>query len=150
MSVKLFIASVLFFTLQVSFARKKEVVQARPGQVFTDEQLIQAVQSRRSVFFVEAGELVVEKILPVDKKGLPHQKWLAKLSDGNSVQIVYNSKKGERIPIKVGDKFQVGGQFLWTARGGILHWLHDDPEGKRPSGYVYLKGVVYGDWNSEE
>lgn len=121
-----------------------------PGEIKDDTQLIEAYRARKNVFYVEAGDLVVTKLLPDDTSGLPHQKWQAKMSNGDTVAIVYNSDMGDRVPVKVGDRFGVGGQFIWTGNTGLVHWVHDDPRKIRPDGYVYLNGVVYGDTDKED
>ncbi len=122
---------------------------ATPGEVHDDKSVISAINSRRNAYYVQAGNLVVSKILPTDTKGLPHEKWMATLSDGSSVMIVYNLEMGEEVRLKVGDVFSVGGQFIWTKKGGLIHWTHDDPRKTRPDGYVYFNGVVYGDTNGD-
>lgn len=118
---------------------------AFPGSVATDDQLVNAINSRKNAYYLEAANLTVTEILPDDTKGSPHQKWEAKLSDGHIVMIVYNSDMGRRVPIKPGDVFSVGGEYIYTRGGGLVHWVHSDPRHKRPDGYVYLDGIVYGD-----
>jgi hypothetical protein len=127
----------------LSHAGKLPVV-GHPGEVQDDIQIVQAVSSRQSQFYVEGAELVVTNILPDDTDGLPHQKWEARLSDGSNVLVVYNSNMGDRVPVEIGAKFSVGGQFIWTADGGLVHWVHSDPKKKRPDGYVIFNGIVYG------
>lgn len=123
-----------------------------PGKVADDSALIAAVRSHQRVFYVEAGNLTVTRLLPDDTSGNTHEKWEAQLSDGETVTIIFNTDAdiGPRVPIQVGDKFGVGGQYIPTGRTGILHWLHDDPRHVRPDGYVYLNGVVYGDMDHED
>ena len=133
----------LVFSSSFVFAEKMPVI-AHPGEVQNDIQIVEAVSSRQSQFYVEGAELVVTNILPDDVDGLPHQKWEASLSDGSTVMIVYNSNMGERIPVEIGKIFSVGGQFIWTAQGGLVHWVHADPKHKRPDGYVIFDSVVYG------
>lgn len=116
-----------------------------PGEIQNDNDLVAAVNSRREVFYVEAGNITVSKLLPDDNSGLRHQKWQAKLSNGSVVDIIYNADMGDRVPVRVGDKFGVGGQFIWTRGGGLVHWVHGDPSHRRPDGYVYYNGTVYGD-----
>ncbi len=131
--------------LSSSFAHAENMqVIAHPGEVKNDIQIVNAVSSRQSQFYVEGGQLVVTSVLPDDVTGLPHQKWEASLSDGSTVMIVYNSNMGEHIPVELGKTFSVGGQFIWTAQGGLVHWVHADPKHKRPDGYVMFDGVVYG------
>ncbi len=120
----------------------------QPGQVQNDQALVQAVRARRNVFYVQGANLTVRKVLPDDTSGLPHQKWIAQLTDGSTIQVVYNSDMGNRVPMKEGDTFGVGGQFLWLRTQGLIHWLHEDPRHNRPDGYIYFNGVVYGETNS--
>lgn len=121
-----------------------------PGKVTDDSALVAAFQSHKRVSYLEAGNMVVTQLLPDDTKGLPHQKWQAKLSDGNTITVIYNTDLGDRVPVRVGDTFGVGGQYIPTGHTGIIHWLHDDPKHLRPDGYVYFNGVVYGDSDHED
>jgi hypothetical protein len=109
-----------------------------------DADLVRAVNDRRNVNFVQAGNVVVSKILPDDTTGLPHQKWYIKLSNGKQVIAIYNSDMGKRIPMKVGTVMALGGEFKMTNIGPLIHWLHFDPRGSRPDGYVIVDGVLYG------
>ncbi|AFY00753.1 DUF3465 domain-containing protein [Bdellovibrio bacteriovorus] len=109
----------------------------------SDSDLVRAVNDRRREDFVEGGSLTVVKILPDDSSGLEHQKWVVRLSNGELMQAVYNLDMCPRVPLKVGDVIAMGGQFIWTNKGGLLHWLHHDPRGRRPDGYVYVNGQYY-------
>lgn len=129
------------FTASISFAGDYDHVD----QIQDDLALVQALKNQRRAYFVQAGNLEVTRILEDDDHGIRHQKWVAKTSKGQSVTIIYNSDLGVRVPVKVGAKFAVGGEFIWTKTGGILHWVHEDKRDKRPDGYVYLDGVIYGD-----
>jgi hypothetical protein len=108
-----------------------------------DSQIVAAAQSHRRVDYVEGSGLVVIRLLPDDTSGLQHQKWVVRLSDGEEMQAVYNSDMCERVPIKVGDVISMGGMFLYTEIGPMLHWLHFDPKGNRPDGYVEVNGKAY-------
>ena len=106
---------VLLFFVQIStLFVNAQPIQDHPGQIQTDDQLVNAVRSRQNQYYVEAGNLVATKMLKFDNSGRPHQKWEAKLSDGSKVTIVYNADMGKKVPLKEGDKFSVGGQFIWT------------------------------------
>lgn len=140
-----------FFGITVSFCVSAlAVAPDHPGQIQDDSALVAAMNSHQNVFYVEGNNLVVTKILPDDTTGLPHQKWQARLSNGSTITVVYNSDMGVRVPIQVGEKFGVGGQYIQTGNGGLIHWLHDDPRHNRPDGYVYLNGVIYGDTDHED
>lgn len=108
-----------------------------------DSELVDAVRARRFQNFVEGGSLTVVKLMADDNTGLEHQKWVVRLSNGETMQAVYNLDMCPRVPLKVGDVIAMGGQFIWTNQGGLLHWLHHDPRGNRPDGYVYVNGNYY-------
>ncbi|WP_374078674.1 DUF3465 domain-containing protein [Bdellovibrio bacteriovorus] len=108
-----------------------------------DSDIVRAVNDQRRVNFVEGGGMVVTKVLPDDNNGLKHQKWVVRLSNGKTMQAVYNSDMCPRVPVKVGDVIAMGGMFLWTNTGALLHWLHHDPRGNRPDGYVFVNGKYY-------
>jgi hypothetical protein len=108
-----------------------------------DQAIVKAVENRRRVDFVEGGGMVVVKLLPDDNNGLQHQKWVVRLSNGATMQAVYNTDMCDRVPLKVGDVVAMGGQFVWTNQGALLHWLHFDPRNNRPDGYVSVNGKDY-------
>lgn len=108
-----------------------------------DSQLVQAMENKRRVNFVEGSNMTVVKILPDDNSGLTHQKWIVKLSNGKLLQAVYNTDMCPHVPLQVGDVVAMGGMFLWTGQGGLIHWLHHDPRGTRPDGYVMVNGTYY-------
>ncbi len=133
------------FTFSASFSYSYQTQQPRPGQITDDADLVRAARAQKRQHYIEAGNLVVTKILPDDRQGLKHQKWEARLSNGQKIQVVYNSDMGARVPVEVGDQFGVGGEFVWGRQNvGIMHWLHEDRKDRRPDGYVYHEGQVYG------
>lgn len=113
------------------------------GGAGQDADLVEAVENKRRVDFVSGSGMLVVKVLPDDTNGSEHQKWVVQLSNGKYLQAVYNSDMCPRVPLKKGDIIDMGGQFIWTPGGGLLHWLHHDPRGNRPDGYVTLNGTVY-------
>lgn len=108
-----------------------------------DSEIVRAVVNRRRVDFVEGRGMVVIRTLADDTNGLRHQKWVVQLSNGSSMMAVYNLDMCERVALKVGDHVAMGGQFVWTNQGALLHWLHYDPRKTRPDGYVEVNGKVY-------
>lgn len=121
--------------------RQENVVNSNPNA--SDSQIVQAVNNQRRVNFVEGSGMVVVKVLPDDTSGLQHQKWMVRLSNGKLLQAVYNSDMCPRVPVREGDVVAMGGMFIWTNQGGLIHWLHHDPRGNRPDGYVMLNGKYY-------
>lgn len=150
--MKVFAKVFTSIVLTILFASTSNAAKQQPSQTVdssavnesaSDSDIIRAVNDQRRVDFVEGGSMVVTKILPDDNSGLKHQKWVVRLSNGKQMQAVYNLDMCPRVQIKVGDKIAMGGQFIWTGGGGLLHWLHHDPRGNRPDGYVYANGRYY-------
>lgn len=145
--------SLLFSASDVAFAKRKSSREVQPvsapveisavDETASDADIVRAVEDRRRVDFVEGGSMEVVKVLPDDRNGAAHQKWVVRLSNGKTMNAVYNSDMCPRVPVKVGDIVAMGGQFLWTNSGPLLHWLHGDPRSRRSDGYVYLKGTYY-------
>jgi hypothetical protein len=109
----------------------------------SDAQLVKAVQSQKRTHFVRGGGLTVVKILPDDRQGSPHQLFLVKTSSNQIIKIVSNLDLCEKVPVVVGSIISAGGEFIWTDRGGLLHWTHHDPRGRRPHGFIEFNGKVY-------
>jgi hypothetical protein len=110
-----------------------------------DSDLIRAVRDQRNVYFIEAKGVTVVRLLSDDVSGeRHHQRWFIRLSSGRTVFCAYNIDLAENIPLKTNDVINVGGEFIWSQKGPVLHWLHVDPKQRRPAGYVDLKGIRYG------
>jgi hypothetical protein len=116
-----------------------------PVEVKDDSDLVRAVNDRKNVFFVQAGQVQVIQILPDDNKGLKHQRWYVQLSNGSKVFAVYNTDVTARVPLQVGQVMSLGGEFKWTQDGALIHWLHEDPKNRRPDGYVEINGKKFGE-----
>lgn len=123
--------------------RNNDQVYAEPAADAKDGDIIRAMNGHKNVNFVEGAGMVVTRLLPDDNSGLKHQKWMVRLSDGREMEAVYNSDMCPRVPVKVGDVVSMGGMFLWLGHNGMIHWLHHDPRGNRPDGYVELNGTFY-------
>lgn len=115
----------------------------RASQGADDEDLARAVSAQKRRHFIQASNLKVLQVLPEDTEGRRHQKFYVRLSNGQRVLAVYNIEMCPRIPLRAGDTVSMGGEFLWTRNGGLIHWLHYDPKGHRPHGYVEHNGEIY-------
>lgn len=141
----LLVALTFSFSLSASISFSDTQLLPRPGQITDDAELVKANRTKKPQNYLEAGNITVTKLLKDDNSGLRHQKWEAALSNGATIQVVYNSDMGNRVPVKVGDRFGLGGQFVWGRQNmGLMHWLHEDRKDRRPDGYVYHNGIVYG------
>lgn len=92
---------------------------------------------------VRCQGLVVYK-LPDDLEGIRHQRFLIRLSSGQTVLIVHNIDLSKRVAkLRVGDKVRVRGEYIWNEKGGLIHKTHRDPGGEDPSGWIKHEGWIY-------
>jgi hypothetical protein len=126
-----------------AFSAQLPTCKDRNGNALTGsvEQLKQVMNSRanRPQILVNG---IIEKILIEDVVGNPHQKYILNVS-GYKLQIVSNLEFG-RIPVALGSKIQVCGEYLRVG-AGMVHWTHFDPHGGHPDGFSILDGKLYGD-----
>ena len=83
------------------------------------------------------GEGTVVEVLPDDRDGSRHQRFILKLGSGRTLLIAHNIDLASRIPaLKVVDRVIFRGVYEWNPEGGVIHWTHDDPSGRRSTGWV--------------
>lgn len=135
--------SLVVLTLNSAFSANLPECKDRRGNTLNGsiEQLKQVMNSNANRPQVLAIG-VVEKMLPEDKSGSPHQKYILN-AFGYKLQIVSNLEFG-RIPVSVGSNVQVCGEYLRVGPG-MIHWTHFDPHGGHPDGFSILNGKLYGD-----
>lgn len=95
-----------------------------------------------------AGEWItvegtVKRSLPDDNEGSRHQRFILTLADGKTLLVAHNIDLAKRVPLKKGDTVTLHGRYETNARGGVLHWTHHDPDGRRSGGWVELNGERY-------
>jgi hypothetical protein len=84
---------------------------------------------------------VVARLLKDDRQGTRHQRFLVQVDDGTTVLIAHNLELAPRVaPLAVGDAVAFRGEYMWNAKGGVVHWTHDDPDGRHPGGWVEAAG----------
>lgn len=116
--------------------------QTTPAPRSDDAAVAEAFRAQRSDIMVElAGQ--VSRLLKDDLKGSRHQRFILRLANGHSVLISHNIDLAPRIPLKKGDAVSVRGQYEWNDKGGVVHWTHHDPRGKREGGWVRHEGEMY-------
>lgn len=107
-----------------------------------DQQVLDAqAQHLRRVEVTLEGP--VFKMLRDDTKGLPHERWLMKLSNGTTVLIAHDTKLAPRLPLSNGDVVKIHGEYIWNEKGGVIHWTHHDPQGRHEPGWIDFKGQRY-------
>ena len=105
--------------------------------------IVELYESRASKQVVEASGTVVH-ILPDDNDGSRHQRFLVDLAGGHTLLISHNIDLAPRVPgLRKGDVIEFRGQYEWNDKGGVIHWTHHDPGGRRPGGWLRLRGETY-------
>jgi archaellum component FlaF (FlaF/FlaG flagellin family) len=105
--------------------------------------LDEAYKTKQSNIQVKGhGEVI--RVLNDDNQGSRHQKFVLKLSSGNTILIAHNIDLAPRVNfISKGDMVYFYGEFEWNKKGGVVHWTHRDPNRHHINGWLKHKGIVY-------
>jgi Protein of unknown function (DUF3465) len=114
-----------------------------PATVASDRTIEDLHRARQSGVVVE-GSGVVVKLLPDDLTGAKHQRFLLRLESGLSLLVSHNIDLADRVSdLAVGAEVAFRGQYEWNDKGGVVHWTHHDPGGRRPGGWLRTDGRTY-------
>jgi len=73
-----------------------------------------------------------------------HEQFIVKLTSAQlTVEVEHNISIGTRVPVQVGDRVIVHGEYIWNAQGGLIHFTHHDPQAKHEGGYIIDNGKTY-------
>ncbi len=101
-----------------------------------------AYEAGQSGVMVEATGRI-KKVLPDDRDGDRHQKFILDIDRRHTVLVSHNIDLAPRAPVREGDTVSVFGQYEWSEPGGVLHWTHRDPQGRRRGGWIRRNGITY-------
>ena len=91
-----------------------------------------------------SGQGVVTRILPDDNSGSRHQKFIIRLSTGQTLLVAHNIDLAPRISsLREGDTVRFYGEYEWNEKGGVIHWTHQDPDGSHVAGWLQHQGRHY-------
>jgi hypothetical protein len=93
-------------------------------------------------FWVTLDATVI-KTLKDDNKGSRHQRFLIKPDNKITLLVAHNIDLAKHVPIKKGDRITLRGRYEWNNKGGVVHWTHHDPRGKKTGGWIKFAGVTY-------
>ena len=99
-------------------------------------------QQRLSGIAVEVSGRV-ERLFPDDQEGSHHQRFILRLPAGRTILIAHNIDLAPRVPVSPDDAITVRGEYEYNEKGGVIHWTHRDPEGKRPGGWIWFHDREY-------
>ena len=116
---------------------------AAASPVVDDPTIARAIADHAHEVTVDAAG-VVSRVLPDDREGERHQRFIVRLPSGTTVLIAHNIDIAPRIEgLRAGAPIAFEGEYVWNAQGGVVHWTHHDPSGRHQSGFVKYNGRLY-------
>ncbi|MDH3743535.1 MAG: DUF3465 domain-containing protein [Acidobacteriota bacterium] len=112
------------------------------GESLEPGKIDKAFRHRLSAVMVEVAG-TVDRTLPDDNDGSRHQRFILRLPSDLTVLVAHNIDLAPRMPLEIGDRVALRGQYEWNERGGVVHWTHHDPENRRPGGWIRHRGREY-------
>ncbi|QOY53403.1 DUF3465 domain-containing protein [Candidatus Sulfurimonas baltica] len=86
----------------------------------------------------------VVKLLSDDNKGSRHQRFIIKLSSGQTLLIAHNIDLAPKVSsLKKGGFIKFCGEHESNAKGGVVHWTHHDPNKRHVGGWLEYNGQRY-------
>jgi len=135
---------VLVLSLYGYLNNNPDIQQSFAKESTTDESILtSAIKNRKSEIQV-SGSGVVIRALADDTSGSRHQKFILKISSGQTILISHNIDLAPRIiSLRKGDTVNFYGEYEWTSKGGVVHWTHHDPRGNHVGGWLKHNGKTY-------
>ncbi|MBY0550681.1 MAG: DUF3465 domain-containing protein [Candidatus Obscuribacterales bacterium] len=112
------------------------------GENVGQDQLLQAQANNANKVEV-LFSAPVYKLLPDDRQGIPHQRFLLQLSNGSTVLVAHNTKMAPPVPIRAGDVVTIKGEYIWNEKGGVVHWTHHTDTPRHMGGFIDFNGQRY-------
>jgi hypothetical protein len=109
-----------------------------------DAAIVADFQNHRSNVEVTADGTVVRLLADRTSNTGTHEQFIIKLTSQDlTVEIEHNISIAARAPVAEGDHVIVHGEYVWTAKGGLIHFTHHDPQGAHEGGYIQDNGKTY-------
>ena len=126
------------------YQRNSDVQSSFSGHVsYNEDPIRKAYENRKSDVQVQ-GEGEVIRLLADDDDGSRHQKFIIRLSTGQTLLMAHNIDLAPRInTLSEGDRIEFYGEYEWNSKGGVIHWTHHDPNGNHVSGWIKHRGKTY-------
>ena len=111
-----------------------------------NDTLVQAFQTKQSERQVQGCGTII-KALPDDNDGSRHQKILIELTDVTPKQtllLVHNIDLAPRVAdVAKGTSISFYGEYIYSDKGGLVHWTHHDPAARHQGGWIDSNGERY-------
>lgn len=107
-----------------------------------EERVLDAFERRESGVTVSVAGTVA-RILPDDRDGDRHQRFILALSNGRTLLVAHNIDLAPRVPVETDDHIALRGQYEWNPEGGVVHWTHHDPARLHEPGWIQHRGRTY-------
>jgi hypothetical protein len=120
----------------------QQLQYASPQFAQGEIQVLEAQQARMRKVEVTIDAPVL-KLLPDDTQGLPHQRFLLKLSNGSTVLVAHDTAMAPRVPLQPGTMVRIHGEYIWNERGGVIHWTHHSDTPRHEGGWILYNGQYY-------
>jgi hypothetical protein len=105
--------------------------------------VVEAFRNRHSNVEVQ-GSGTIERVLPDDRDGSQHQRFIVEVAPGHTVLIAHNIDLAPRVPaLQPGESIEFRGEYEWNERGGVVHWTHHDPGARHAAGWLRYRGQLY-------
>ncbi len=110
-----------------------------------DAAVCAAFSAQRSGVEVVAQGSVTHVLGVQAGRSSPHEGFLLRLDSGCAivVRVEVNTDFTGTIPLSIGQRVLVKGDYEYYSRGGVIHWTHRDPRGRHENGYVDVNGTMY-------
>ena len=107
------------------------------------EEIASAFRAQRSDVWVTGGGTVL-RVLADDNEGSRHQRFIVRLPTNQTVLVSHNIDLAPRVAgLSEGDAVTFHGEYEWNDQGGVVHWTHRDPQGRRAGGWIEHHGERY-------
>ena len=108
--------------------------------------IIKAFNAKQSDRQIKGCGTII-KALADDNEGSRHQKILIKLdgiSPEHTILLVHNIDIAPRVAnVTQGGALSFYGEYVYNAKGGLVHWTHHDPTARHQGGWIESNGIRY-------
>lgn len=142
---KLFIALLIGISIYGYINKNpNSIFSSPPEKRVKSEQAVADAYQKQLSGIQTSGSGDVIRILSDDNKGSRHQRFVLRLSSGQTLLVAHNIDLAPRIShLNKGDVVQYCGKYEWNSEGGVIHWTHHDPSGRQAGGWLKHKGQKY-------